>query len=276
MSAHEIAEKIEHATHANGHAGSGKHIGITMAILGVMLAFSAAMVGSQRTELIKTMVQQSNKWGVYQTETMKYRVMQADYELLKSISPKPDEIQKVEKTLREKRTQSGKADDEDTAEIKDLIASSTEDMADLLTPDPEELTRFHGMARAYDRDMREAKEDAEAYEGAITVHEQAAERYEWAQLAAEIGIVIASIALLLGNRLVWMVSVVLGVVCAGSLGWTFADSRRDLAAAELKIKAALENVQKLEEDDEAIEAVHPEPGNHVATPARVPAAHGKP
>jgi hypothetical protein len=198
---------------------------------------------------------------------MKYRVMQADYELLKSISPKPDEIQKVEKTLREKSARAGKSDDEDTAELKDLIASSTEDMADLLTPDPEEITRFHGMARVYERDMREAKEDAEAYEGAIAVHERAAERYEWAQLAAEIGIVIASIALLLGNRLVWMVAVALGLVCAGALGSTFAESRRDLAAAELKIKAALENVQKLEDDDEVIETVHAQPGLHAGTPA---------
>jgi hypothetical protein len=122
------------------------------------------------------------------------------------------------------------------------------------------------MARTYERDMREAKEDAEAYEGAITVHEQAAERYEWGQLAAEIGIVIASIALLLANRFVWMVSVCLGIVCAGSLGYTFVGSQKDLAAAELKIKAALENVQKLEQDDEAIEVPPSQAG---ATPASV-------
>jgi hypothetical protein len=269
MSTHEIVEKIEHAAHAEGHVGSGKHIGITMAILGVMLAFSAAMVGSQRTELIKTMVQQSNKWGIYQAETMKYRVMQADFELLKSISPKPDEIEKVAQTLRLKRAQSGKADSEDTAELKELIASSTEDMADLLTPDPEEIVRFRSAARSYERDMREAKEDAEAYEGAIEVHEKAAERFEWAQLAAEIGIVIASIALLLSNRFVWMVSVSLGLVCAGALGFTFIESRNGLAAAEQKIKAAVENVQKLQDDDEVLEGGPPQAG---ATPASTGAA----
>jgi hypothetical protein len=269
MSAHEIAEKIEHATHEGGHAGPGKQIGITMAILGVMLAFSAAMVGSQRTELIKTMVQQSNKWGLYQAETMKYRVMQADFELLKSISPKPDEIKKVEDTLRTKRKSSGKADAEDTAELKDLIASSTEDMADLLTPDPEEIVRFRTMARSYDRDMREAKEDAEAYEGAIEVHQKAAEWYEWAQLAAEIGIVIASIALLLSNRVVWMVSVLLGLVCASTISYTFIDSRRGLLAAEEKIKAAADNIQKIETDDEPGEAATP-----VTTPRPEEAGRG--
>src|SRR5262245_36721251 len=131
MSLHELAEKIEHVHHSGGHgsshdSGSSKPIGITMALLGVMLAFSAAMVGSQRTELIKVMVQQSTKWGLYQAETMKFRVLAADFELLKSLSPKRDEIAQVEKTLRDKRRSSGQKDDEDTAEIKDLIASATE------------------------------------------------------------------------------------------------------------------------------------------------------
>ncbi|MEO8800799.1 MAG: hypothetical protein ABI551_23110, partial [Polyangiaceae bacterium] len=59
----ELLEQMEHAGHAghsgHGHGGGGGHdaggpgkaIGITMALLGVMLAFCAAMVGSERTEL---------------------------------------------------------------------------------------------------------------------------------------------------------------------------------------------------------------------------------
>src|SRR5262250_2482357 len=113
--AHELAEKIEHMSHEaahNGHGGgghgghgaeagkaSGKLIGITMALLGVMLALCSAMVGGQRTLLIQTMVSQSTKWGVAQAEATKYRVIEADLELLKSISPKKDEIKKVEDTL---------------------------------------------------------------------------------------------------------------------------------------------------------------------------------
>ena len=51
MSTHEIVEHIEHAAHG-GHGGSGpaRYIGITMALLGVMVAFCSAMVGAQRTE----------------------------------------------------------------------------------------------------------------------------------------------------------------------------------------------------------------------------------
>jgi hypothetical protein len=256
---HELAEKIEHMAHdGGGHGGhgnhggkaSGTHIGITMAVLGVMLALCSALVGGQRTLLIETMVQQSTKWGLAQAEATKFRVIEADLELLKSITPKKDEIKKVEDTLRAKRSSSGKADDEDTAELKDLIASSTEDMADLLTPDPEETARFKKLARAYERDHREAKEDAEAYDGAIEAHQEAAEHYEWGQLAAEVGIVVASIALLLSSRGLWFIALALGAGCAGTLGVTFVQTGHAVASAEQRIKAAADNVQKMESDDD--------------------------
>ena len=59
MSTHEIVEHIEHAAHGGHGAGGGasRYIGITMALLGVMVAFCSAMVGAQRTELIKAMVE---------------------------------------------------------------------------------------------------------------------------------------------------------------------------------------------------------------------------
>ena len=285
---HELAEKIEHMSHGHGgHGGaeqgkaSGTHIGITMAVLGVMLALCSALVGAQRTLLIESMVLQSTKWGVAQVESTKFRVIEADLELLKSISPKKEEIAKVETTLRGKRSRSGREDDEDTAEIKDLIASSTEDMADLLTPDPEEVKRFTKLARTYDKDRREAKEDAEAYDGAIEAHQEAAEHYEWAQLAAEVGIVVASIALLLSSRAVWTASIVLGLACSGILGVTFVETRNAVAAAERKIQQANENEVQLEkDDDEEDDAKGPEKGEGAeakaeATPAKGEAAPPK-
>src|SRR4051812_24800203 len=100
----ELLEHMEHAAHSggggHGHGGGdhggkpgpGKQIGVTMAILGVMLALCAAMVGSQRTELIRAMVEQSERFGLYQAESMKFRVVEADIEMLKAISPKPEEV----------------------------------------------------------------------------------------------------------------------------------------------------------------------------------------
>jgi hypothetical protein len=271
----EIKEHLEHATHDHhGHddpakKAVGKAIGVTMAILGVMLAVCAALLGAERTELIRAMVEQSNKFGLYQAETTKYRVIQADYELLKALSPKPEEIKKVEETLRNKRRASGKEDSEDTAELKDLIASSTEDMAQLLTPDPEEKERFQKLALRYKHDMAEAKEDAEAYDLKIQAHEHAAEGYERAQLAAEIGIVIASVALLLSSRMVWYVAIVLLLACAGLGGQTFTHTRAQLAVAEQKIKDAAVHAAEIEKEEQADDAAEapkgkPEAPHHEA------------
>jgi hypothetical protein len=266
----ELKERIEHAGHHDGHdphkSGVGKPIGVTMAILGVLLAVCAALLGAERTELIRTTVEQSNRFGVYQAETMKYRVIQADYELLKAISPKPAEIARVNQTLRAKRAASGKEDSEDTAEIKDLIASATEDMAELLTPDVGEKERFQKMALRYKHDMAEAKEDAEAYDLKIKAHEEGAEGYERAQVAAEIGIVVASVALLLSSRAVWVASILLALSCAGLGGMTFSHTRSQLEVAEHKINEAVAHTIQMEkeevEEDAASGGAKPEAPKH--------------
>ena len=204
MSAHEILEKMEEAGHAasgghghgGGHApgGPGKQIGITMAILGVMLAFCAAMVGSERTDLIKATVEKSNIWSLYQAESTKYRVMQADLEMLHALTPSKAELAKFEEKMAAvKRTGGGKGDDEDTTEIKEAIHVATMELADVLTPDQEDEDRIGGLAKRYRSDMAEAKDDAEAFDAVIHAHHEASEWYERAQLCAEIGLVIASI-----------------------------------------------------------------------------------
>jgi hypothetical protein len=275
----EMLEHMEEAGHGGReeHAGGGGHgkgpgkgIGITMALLGVMLAFCAAMVGSERTELIKTMVEQSNRWGIYQSETTKLRVIEGDLEMLKALTPSKEEAAKFDEILRTKRAASGKADSEDTAELKDLIASALDDMTDVLAPDAEDIAHFKKLAHTYKRDVADAKEDAEAYEGAIRAHESAAEWYERAQLAAEIGIVIASVALLLASRAAWMLAAICGMAGAGIIGWTGYTSHAALAAASAQIEYALKHEAAIEAEeetaDEAPPAKTPEPAK--------PAAHG--
>jgi hypothetical protein len=248
---------MEHAGHGgheghgdHGKGGPGKLIGITMAVLGVMLALCAAMVGGQRTELIQTMVEQSNKWGVYQSESMKFRVMEADYEILHALTPSKTEVAKFESALKEVHSHSGKADDEDTAEIKETIDVSTRELADILSPDKEDEDHFAKLRDDYKHDMAEAKEDAEAYDGAIEAHQEAAEWYERAQLCAEIGIVIASIALLMSSRPIWLVSVVIGLSGASIIGYTYMRTGKQLEAAEKKIEDAKKNEAAIEGTDE--------------------------
>ena len=252
MAAHEIAEKIEHLAHeehGGGH-GPGRGIGITLALLGVMLALCAALVGAHRTDLIKTTVEQSNKWGLYQAEAMKLRIIEGDVEMLHALSPNVEEEKAMDANLRAKSAAAGKDDDEDTKEIKDLIATSLDDLAELLTPDKEDEVKLASLAKRYEHDMVEAKEDAEAFDPKIEAHTEAAEWYERAQLLAEIGIVVASVALLLSNRKIWTVAIVAGAAGAVIIGWTFVKTHSAIVAADKKIEEAAKRAELIEEDDE--------------------------
>ncbi len=250
----EMLERMEHVGHSGGghggHGGPGKGIGITMAILGVMLAFCAAMVGSSRTELIKATVEQSNKWGIYQAESTKFRVMEADYEMLHALTPSKAEIKKFELKLHDIKRAGGKEDDEDTAELKEAIHVATVELAEVLTPDKEDEERILATARKYKHDMHEAKEDAEAYEGAIEAHHEGAEGYERSQLCAEIGIVIASIALLMANKFAWIVAIIMGVLGGTNIGITYVHTRGQLKEAEHKIEEAVKRTAEIEKDDD--------------------------
>ena len=257
MAMHEIAEHIEHAKGGHGHGeshghggGPGKAIGITMAILGVMLAFCAAMVGAARTELIATMVEQSNKFSAYQAESMKFRVMEADVEMLHALTPTKSEVDKFETRLRDVKRVSGKADDEDTQELKSAIALASKELADVLTPDPEDENHLINLAQRYEHDSKEAKEDAECYDDKIEAHFYAAEWYERAQLAAEIGIVIASVALLLSSRAVWYVALVFAIGGAGIITRTYVHTSGMLAAAEKKIEEAQKREAFIDNDED--------------------------
>jgi len=255
MAMHEIAEHIEHAKGGHGHGeshghGPGKAIGITMAMLGVMLAFCAALVGSARTELIATMVEQSNKFSGYQAESMKFRVMEADVEMLHALTPTKSEVDKFEARLHDVKRVSGKADDEDTQELKSAIALASRELADVLTPDPEDENNLKNLAQRYEHDAKEAKEDAECYDDKIQAHFYAAEWYERAQLAAEIGIVIASVALLMSSRTIWYVALVFAIGGAGIITRTYVHTSGMLAAAEKKIEEAQKREAFIDNDED--------------------------
>jgi hypothetical protein len=103
---------------------------------------------------------------------------------------------------------------------------------------------------------------AESYEPAVEAHAKAAEHYEWRQLCAEIGIVVASVALLLANRKMWFASVLLGVGGAVTLAWTFTTTHGHLKHAKEEIeraKAEVEHVRKshgkAKDDDAELMAV---------------------
>jgi hypothetical protein len=279
---HELVEKVEEAAgHGHGHGGHGdgkgpgKGVGVTMALLGVMLAFCAAMVGASRTELIRYTVEQSNEYAEFQAESTKFRVMEADFEILHALTPNKAELKKFEEKLAAVHSRSGKGDDEDTAEIKETISVATHELADVLTPDKEDEDRLDRLAKKYKHDMIEAKEDAEAYDLAIDTYHEAAEGYEHAQLCAEVGIVIASVALLMASRPVWYISLVVGLAGAGFIGKTAVTTHEHLGVAEEKIKKAKADTAAIQKDDEEDDDKGKEHGGKPEEHGGKPEEHGK-
>ena len=229
--AHEVAEHIEHAAHGgHGDKGVGRLAGITMAILGVMLALCAAMVGGERTNLISTMVEQSNTYGKYQAQRMKFRMTMTELATLHALSPSHTELARFEDVLAAMHPPAQKPGERDV-EI-DAIGESTKALVAILQPRTIDIERTLAAAKRYNEQQEAARAWAESYDEAVESHFEASEHYEWGQLAAEIGIVIASVALLLSNRKAWLVSVAAGGVCVVALASTFVTTRAHLHHAD--------------------------------------------
>ncbi len=78
--AHEQLEHAEHAEHA-GHGGkTSKLIGVTMALIAALIAYCAALVGSERNELTRTMIEQTQAHADYTTASAKFRSVMLELE----------------------------------------------------------------------------------------------------------------------------------------------------------------------------------------------------
>jgi hypothetical protein len=132
-------------------------------------------------------------------------------------------------------------------------------------PTHEDLVGFAIVIRALDTEKEAALEWSESYESAIRVHSMAAEHYEWAQLACEIGIVVASIALLFMSRPAWLGALVLCATAVVIVSITFVSVSSHLRGAEQKIHDASQRFIGLngeqrdkEADEELLKSVETE------------------
>jgi hypothetical protein len=213
------------------------------------------MVGSERTELTRTMVEQTNAHNLYQAESMKHRMMISELEMLHALTPSKSEVGKFEESLEKIRQGAGKGDN---PEVMSAIELSSREIADILSPDHEDLLHFVEVIHKYEERKQVAKEWYEAYDPAVDAHFEAAEWYEKAQLLAEIGIVIASIALLMGSRLFWVVSMVAGVSCGLAIGVTWFHAHGAVGAANAAVAKEKKDYDDIndgkvkDKDDEAL------------------------
>jgi len=241
--AHELAEKIESAGHGGGHGahagGIGKFVGLTMAVIGVLLAICSAYVGSERTELVQTMVEQSNTYSEFQASSTKYRAMMAQIQQTYAVTPSrklaAEALERLDQIQVPKESQ----------ELAALEKATLKELTVLMTPRKAEVESFLATIARYDEERKAARAWAESYEDEVHAHFEGSEDFEKAQLLAEIGIVIASIALLRSSKPFWYVSIVAAVVCAVVVGKTWTNLRHEVHEAEEKQAHAKEHYDEL-------------------------------
>ncbi len=214
-------ESLERAEHA-GHAGHGSahgpadgnplpmRIGITMAILGVLLAFAAARVGYERTELVQYLVEQQHAHAKYQAQDIKHRDAVLSLQQLHAIA--------------------------DSSKVR-----------------ASDMVMIANSVNRYLAESQAAKLWVDAYDPLVTAHSHAQEEYEHAQLAAELGIVLASIALLLRRREPWLVAVLLGVVAVVMLALTYQHTAHAVEGAEANVAETERNYQSARETGKTTE-----------------------
>jgi hypothetical protein len=197
-----LKEKLERTERI---AVSSKHIGLTIALIGVLIACCAAMVGSEQNQLTRTMTEQTQAHSDYTGASTKFRIVMVELEKLRHESS----------------------------------LGSTE------AGPPQELKRFLRLSLDYSRERDFAKTWADTYQPAVEAHFDATEGYDNAQLFAEIGIVVASLAILLSNRPAWLLSILLAVISIGVLTSTFLKTRRTVSHAVGNIRQAENAYQQL-------------------------------
>src|SRR5215472_10911622 len=80
-----VKEELERAE-MTAHVSS-KHVGLTIALIGVLIAFCAAMVTSEQNELTRTMTEQTQAHSDYSGASTKFRSVMIELEKLHSQSP---------------------------------------------------------------------------------------------------------------------------------------------------------------------------------------------
>jgi len=242
----EHAEHAAHAGHEHDHdhgdhkkgIGSNKVFGITMALIGVLIAFCSAMVGSERTEFTRAMIRQTQAHADYTAASTKFRLIMLELE-------------------------------KQRARI-----STQKDPPGGFSP----VERFIELSQDYAKERNLGKACSDSFEPIVKTHFDAAEEYEHAQVVAEIGIVLASLAVLLSSRPPWMLSVLLSGICVVMLGHTYFHTHRIVDVEEVKAEHAKETYDEYRkshsggnEDEKTIERIDADGSYRAAIAARAKA-----
>ena len=298
----EHAEHIAHAGHGGGdhghghddhaaHSKLGTYIGITMAVLGVILAYCAAKVGAERTELIQTLVEQQNAHAKYQAQDIKHRMGVLSLRQLHSgipsaeLGPRLDvELTNIDAEVAPSPAPAGTvapavaaspapalkpagATKSEGAGKPEAAASTSpanasilaarvlgHDLLEGMVPNKAEAGALAGTVDRYGKEAHAAGEWVESFEPAIRAHVLAQERFELAQLLAEIGIVVASVGLLIKKSVPWFLAIALGLGAIGLVAHTYVSTNGVVHAAEQKIEETGKEYRELRNADKSTAA----------------------
>ncbi len=255
---HEIQEQIEHASHAAHEVGPASRlpqwIGITIAILGVLMALCSAQLGAARTELVATMVEENGAKDKYTAVSNKYRSLQAQLQQLHAQMPNLDFHKNKNSELKKLESQAATPDTKLTIQAAHL---HTEKILNTVTPTQSDVERFLSFLNRTRAENEAAKHWSESYHDAIQAHANTAERFEVAMLAAEVGIVIASVGLLLARQkkfalAAWGMAILLGAVSLTVASITKMNNAQLLHEAEHKIQQSEHHFASMNRDEEDV------------------------
>jgi hypothetical protein len=176
--AHENLEHAEHATHA-GH--SSKRIALLISVIALFLAFAETMGKSAQTEAISLNIKASDTWNFFQAKTIRQTTL---------------------RTAAENMT-------------ADLGVAPTDEARATMT---KQIEAWRGTVARYESDpavkdgRKELREQAEGYEHKRDEALAKYHHYEVASAALQIGIVMASAAVITGMMALAFVAGGLGVL----------------------------------------------------------------
>ena len=163
-----------------------KQVAITIALLAVIIAVIENKGDNAKTDAIIKTSEAANRWGYYQSKSIKQNLYETELEILSHLKPSGPEV--------------GVVDPEAVSRRKALQAS---------------IEKATSTARRYDSEKAEIKKEAEQFEAAAEANGKINDRCDHAALALQIAVVICSVAILSRWRLFWYIGLGLGL--AGTL-----------------------------------------------------------
>jgi uncharacterized membrane protein (DUF2068 family) len=198
---HEAEHQIQHEEHGGGHGkgeSQNKKIALLIAVIALCLAFSETLGKSAQTAALSYNVEASNLWAFYQAKTIRQTTLEASTEVLK---------------LERMKIDGESPNDALKKALSDRVDNWTRTVARYNSePMDRPVRKDVNLNPPYGEGRRELMALALAAEGKRDTALERYHHYEVASAAYQIGIVLASAAVITGMLVLAYVAAALGVL----------------------------------------------------------------